>query len=213
MAEATGSSGGQGSGGGAGIYLIGVLVLAAASVGIFFATRGKDGGTTPTTTVAATQEPTAPKKLSGPAPPAPPEDDELDDEPTASASASASAAPSGSAKSGPNSGVAGSDNGACSKCGKGKSSSALESKVRSVAGSAQGCYNRALRTSAASGTLVVAVSVGAGGASCGASIVSDSVGNAEISSCVLGRFQGQSWPAPEEGCVTVSVPINFKIAN
>lgn len=210
MAEATGSSGGQSSGGGAGIYVVGFLVLAAAIVGIFFATRGKNE-TTPTATVAATQEPTAPKKLSGPAPPAPPE--AVDDEPTASATESASAAPSSSGKAGPNSGVAGSGAGACGACGKGKSSGALESKVRSVAGSAQGCYNRALRTSAASGTLVVAVSVGAGGASCGASIVSDSVGNAEISSCVLGRFQGQSWPAPDEGCVTVSVPINFKIAN
>ena len=85
--------------------------------------------------------------------------------------------------------------------------------MQSVAGSAQGCYNRALRTSAASGTLTVSVTVGTGGASCGVSIVSDTVGNSEISSCVLGRFQGQSWPAPDEGCVTLNVPITFKIAN
>jgi outer membrane biosynthesis protein TonB len=212
VAEATGNSGEQGSGGGAGIYLIGLLVIAGAIVAIVLATRGGDKAA-PTATVAQTEEPPAPKRINAPAPPAPPED--IDEEPTASAEPSAS--PSASSSAGRRTGSGGlaaaGDSGACAKCGKGKSSSALESKVRSVAGSAQGCYNRALRTSAASGTLVVAVSVGAGGASCGASIVSDSVGNSEISSCVLGRFQGQSWPAPEEGCVTVSVPINFKIAN
>lgn len=211
MAEATGDSGGQSSGGGAGIYLIGLLLLGGAIGGIVYATRDKGTTAANTATAAPSAEPTAPKKLAGPAPPAPP--DEIEEEPTASATTSASAAPSGSAKVGSGSGVAAGDGGACAKCGKGKSSGALESKIRSVAGSAQGCYNRALRTSAASGTLVVAVSVGAGGASCGVSIASDSVGNSEISSCVLGRFQGQSWPAPEEGCVTLSVPINFKIAN
>lgn len=213
MAEATGNSGGQGSGGGSGVYLIGFVVIALAIGGIvYFTTRddGTKGGTT--ATVAAAASDTAPKRMNAPAPPPPPED--IDEEPSASAATSASAAPSSSSgKGGPNSGVAGSGGGACGSCGKGKSSSALNAKVQSVAGSAQGCYNRALRTSAASGSLTVSVNVGAGGASCGVSIINDSVGNAEISSCVLGRFQGQSWPAPEEGCVTINVPINFKIAN
>lgn len=215
MAEATGNSGGEGSGGGSGVYLIGFVVIAAAIGGIvYFVTKddgsGKGAGTA---TVAAAASDTAPKRMNAPAPPPPPED--IDDEPSASAATSASAAPSSSSgKGGPNSGVAGSGAGACGSCGKGKSSSALESKVSAVAGSAQGCYQRALRgTSAASGKIVVAVSVGQGGASCGASIVSDTLNDGAISSCVLGRFQSQSWPAPEEGCVTINVPINFKLAN
>jgi hypothetical protein len=83
--------------------------------------------------------------------------------------------------------------------------------VNGAARSAQGCYNRALRTSEASGRMVVRVQVGSTGAICGASIVEDSVHSSDIASCVLGRFRGKSFPPPKSGCVVVNVPINFTI--
>ena len=71
---------------------------------------------------------------------------------------------------------------------------------------------RLRRTSAASGKIVVSVQVGANGSVCSASISNDTVGSGEISSCVLNRFRNVSLPPPEKGCVTLNVPINFKIA-
>ncbi|MEO7113280.1 MAG: AgmX/PglI C-terminal domain-containing protein, partial [Polyangiaceae bacterium] len=140
-----------------------------------------------------------------PAPPAPPSLDELPD-----AGDDAGTSTDGGTKIA--STGSGSSAGMCSKCTEGTSSAALNSKVHAIAGSAQGCYNRALRTSAASGKIVVSVQVGANGSVCNASISNDTIGSSEISSCVLGRFHGVSLPPPEKGCVTLNVPINFKIA-
>jgi len=105
----------------------------------------------------------------------------------------------------------GTGGGMCSNCGKGESSAALNSALSAMAGSAKGCYNRALRSSAVSGTLTVSVQVGANGTVCGASVVNDAVGSAEISSCVAGRFTGKKFPPPTSGCVVVNIPIAFKI--
>jgi hypothetical protein len=57
----------------------------------------------------------------------------------------------------------------------------------------------------------VSVQVGSNGAVCGASITKDTVGSGEISSCVLGKFRGRSFPAPQSGCVVVNIPIKFEI--
>jgi hypothetical protein len=59
--------------------------------------------------------------------------------------------------------------------------------------------------------MTVSVQVGSSGAVCGASIANDSVNSGEISSCVLGRFRGRTFPPPESGCVVVNIPIAFTI--
>ena len=88
-----------------------------------------------------------------------------------------------------------------------KQSKALRAKAQS----ATGCYQRALRTSEVSGSMTVSVQVGPSGSVCSASIVNDSVHSAEVSTCVLSRFRGQTFPPPTEGCVTVGIPISFTI--
>ena len=102
--------------------------------------------------------------------------------------------------------------GACSNCGQGKSNSSLDSALRAAAGSARGCYNRALQKNAgAAGKLTVNVQVGPSGAVCGASISNDTVGSGEVSTCVLQRFQGKSFPKPDQGCVSVAIPMSFEV--
>jgi outer membrane biosynthesis protein TonB len=102
------------------------------------------------------------------------------------------------------------ENGPCMGCGKGISTPELESKVAGRAGMARGCYNRALRVSEISGSLTVSVSIGADGTVCGSRIVKDTVGSPAISSCVLSKFSGTSFPRPKVGCVVINVPIAFK---
>jgi hypothetical protein len=134
-----------------------------------------------------------------PPPPPPPKE-----EPDAGADSGAQAGQGGGVKG------AGAST-ACSKCGEGQSSAALQSALSSAAQSAQGCYNRAIQRSAVSGRLSVSVQVGQNGAVCGAAITNDSVHSGDISSCVLGRFRGRTFPAPQSGCVVVNIPINFTI--
>ncbi len=186
---------------GSAVYLLGVLFLAAAITGIVFMTRKDSPKTDPTTRVEA-----KPPEVvhNAPPPPAPPKLEDLPD-----AGGDAGDAGKAEVKVASSSGGGA---GTCSKCTEGQSSSALNSKVQGIAGSAQGCYNRALRTSAASGKIVVSVQVGANGSVCSASIANDTMGSSEISSCVLNRFRNVSLPPPANGCVTLNVPINFKIA-
>ncbi len=186
---------------GSGVYLIGVLLLAGAIGGIVYFTHKDPPKTEPTTTL----EVKPPEPVHNvPPPPPPPKLEDLPD-------AGDDAGDAGKAEVKPSSG-SGAGGGVCSKCTEGVTSSALNSKVQSLAGSAQGCYNRALRSSAASGKIVVSVQVGANGSVCSAAITNDTVGSGEISQCVLGRFRSASLPPPEKGCVTIQVPINFKIA-
>ncbi len=72
-----------------------------------------------------------------------------------------------------------------------------------------GCYQRALRTSEASGSMTVSVQVGPGGSVCSAGLAVDNVHSNEVAQCVLGRFRGRSFPSPGTGCSTVNIPINF----
>ena len=99
----------------------------------------------------------------------------------------------------------------CSACGSGSSNATLNGAIRSRAGTAQGCYQRALRDGGSQGTITVAVSVGSDGAVCGANVVGDTLNNPAIASCVIGKFRGSSYPPPTSGCVTVQVPITFKV--
>ncbi len=180
---------------GSGMYLLFALLLLGGAAGLWFITR-KDPPPPPPPTVAKTAEPVID---TSPAPPPPPKDEELEPE-------------AGPPDAGTGKKLTGGGGGSCAKCGEGKPSAALNSAVRNAAGAAQGCYRRALRQTAATGSMTVSVQVGSTGNVCGASIVNDSVGSPEISNCVLGRFRGSNFPPPEQGCVIVNVPINFKLA-
>jgi outer membrane biosynthesis protein TonB len=189
-----------GSGYALGIAVFGVLI----AVLLYMRCSGDDDPKptpqTPATTATATASEAAP--LPEFAPPPPPEEEE-----DAGAEDAGGDTPSTGGGKKPVAGGAG----PCSNCGKGVTSSALNSAVSSTAGLARGCYQRALRAGGAEGTLVVSVSVGPAGNLCGARITSDSVGNPTISQCVLGKFQSRSYPKPQSGCVVVNVPISFKM--
>jgi hypothetical protein len=100
--------------------------------------------------------------------------------------------------------------GACKKCGDGEVSEALRAAVMGSRNLARGCFNRQLRAGGAQGALTVAVAVGSDGRLCSATITRDTVSNAALSQCVLGRFR-RGYPAPNRGCVVINVPINFKM--
>ncbi|MFO0551309.1 MAG: AgmX/PglI C-terminal domain-containing protein [Polyangiaceae bacterium] len=196
---------------GAGLYIVGALLLAGGIAAIVFYTSKSDAPV-PTPTAVATQDGQEPR---GPAPPPPPPPKPTTAEPTPSASTSASASSSAIASAGPATGPgpAVGGLGPCDKCGAPgtKASDALTSALSQAAGSARGCYNKAIQKSAASGRMKVLVTVGANGSVCGVSIGEDTVGNPEVSSCVLNRFQGKSFPKPEQGCVTIGIPVSFTV--
>lgn len=183
---------------GAGLYLIGALVLAGGIGGIIYITRS-DKPTTPTAAPVVTQE--QPINMAPPPPPPP--------APTASATASASAEPEASSTHVASTNGGG---GACSKCNEGISNGSLNSALQGAAGSARGCYNRVVQKNAGvAGKMNVAVQVGSTGAVCSAAITSDTVGSGEVSNCVLARFQGKTFPKPDKGCVTVNIPLSFSV--
>jgi outer membrane biosynthesis protein TonB len=181
------------------MYLVGAILLVAAAIGLYYCNKP-----VPPPVVAQSTAVTAPVKAEVPpplyAPPPPPKIDEPD------AGVDAGAAPT---KTGTGSGTPGP--GPCAGTCVGTATPALSSALRGRAQSAQGCYNRALRTSEVSGSLTVSVQVGPSGNVCAASLVNDSVNSNEISTCVLGRFRGQTFPPPSGGCVTVNIPISFTI--
>jgi hypothetical protein len=98
----------------------------------------------------------------------------------------------------------------CNACGKGASNSQVEAKVKGQALAAKGCYDRALRTENVSGMLIVSVSVGTDGRVCSASISKDTVGSQALANCVMSKFQSVQFPRPDQGCVVISVPIDFR---
>jgi hypothetical protein len=188
---------------GGGLYLIGAVVLVAAAVALF--SWKKCSTAQPVTQQTVTVTASAPPVREDPPPLfAPPPPPKLDDEPDAGLDVGKPAPKGTVAAPGPAGGPCG---GTCN----GAVNGALTSALRGRAQSAQGCYNRALRTSEVSGGLTVSVQVGPSGAACSASVVNDSVHSSEISSCVLGRFRGQTFPPPSGGCVTVNIPIAFTI--
>lgn len=185
-----------------GLYVAGIVILGAATVGLLV-WRSRQNDAPPQ---IVTAPPTVATSVAPPPPmfaPPPPPKIEAEPEPTASAAApSGSGAKAGSGVGGPN---------PCGKCGEGEGNSALSSAISSAAAGARGCYTRALRQGEVSGKMNVSVQVGSTGSVCGAAITSDTVGSPQVSSCVLSRFQGRSFPAPTKGCVVVNVPINFTI--
>jgi hypothetical protein len=106
--------------------------------------------------------------------------------------------------------IAGSGNSGCAAVCKGEAPFALRSALSGAAGSVRGCYERALRQNAMlQGKLVVAAKIGPGGAPCGASLASDTLGDPSVAACVLQKFRTGNFPAPQGGCVDVQVPISF----
>lgn len=178
-------------------YIAGVVLLGALIGGLVW-WKSKDPAPPtppPAPPVAATEPP--PIHMNAAPPPPPPI---VEEEPDAGADAAAS-----------KTAVKGAGPGPCSGKCVGESSPALNAALRTTAQSAQSCYNRALRGGEVSGSMTVSVQVGSNGAVCSASIGNDSVRSSEISSCVLGRFRGRSFPAPQSGCVVVNIPISFAI--
>ena len=145
-------------------------------------------------------QPAKPASLPDFAPPPPP---------PAESSAAPVASALGNGKSGKGGGAA--PGSACSACGQGVSTAALNAAVQSRAATAQGCYNRALRQGGAEGKVTMSVSIGNDGSVCGVSVVKDSLGSAVTTSCIAGKLQGGVYPKPTEGCVVLQVPIVFKM--
>jgi len=182
-------------------YVVGTVVLALLGVGLFvWKSKQAEPTATPETAQVATTTATAtePKPLLHAPPPPPP----VEEEPAPSANTPTSVKAANPTPAGP---------GPCGGTCQGTAPAALSSALRGTAQSAQGCYNRALRTSEASGSMTVSVRVGPNGSVCSAQLVNDTVGSSEISSCVLGRFRGKTFPPPSGGCVTVNIPISFAI--
>jgi outer membrane biosynthesis protein TonB len=182
------------------------VLLVGAAVALF---AWKTCGTPPPVTQQAatvTATVSSPPKRDDPPPLyAPPPLPHVDEEPDAGADAGKpTAAPRGS-------GVASAGGGPCSGTCSGESTGALSAALRGRAQSAQGCYQRALRTSEVSGSLTVSVQVGPSGQVCSASLVNDTVHSSEVASCVLGRFRGQTFPPPSGGCIVANIPISFTI--
>lgn len=186
---------------GNGPYILGIVAFGAMTVALLlYWKQCMSSGPPPPAPTAAKPVETTQAPVPVFAPPPPPEPEEPDAGPDAAAPVSGGH------------GTRPASAGACSGCGSktSVSSSAVESKVAAQASLARGCYNRALRTSAVSGTLMVSVSVGADGRVCGASILNDTVGSPSISNCVLSKFRGNQFPRPKRGCVVINVPIAFK---
>jgi hypothetical protein len=105
--------------------------------------------------------------------------------------------------------VVASGGGGCGTC-SGEVPPQLRSALASAANSARGCYERALRQNAMlQGKMLVSVKVGTQGNSCSANMVSDTLGDPSVATCVLQKFRGGSFPAPKGGCAEVNVPISF----
>lgn len=105
--------------------------------------------------------------------------------------------------------VVASGGGGCGSCG-GEVPPQLKSALASAANSARGCYERALRQNAMlQGKMLVSVKIGSHGNSCGANMVSDSLGDPSVASCVLQKFRAGQFPPPKGGCAEVNVPISF----
>ncbi len=181
-------------------YVIGILVLGILAGGLvcWKSKQSQPSATSQSATALQVSSAPPPPQLPQFAPPPPPKlDEEVDAGPAPSAKGTSQAAAPGGA-------------GLCGKCTEGQTSPALNTALRSRVQSTQSCYNRALqKNSEVAGSMTVSVQVGSTGAVCGASIVNDSVHSNEVSSCVLGRIRGQSFPPPTSGCVTLNIPIAF----
>jgi len=100
--------------------------------------------------------------------------------------------------------------GACGGECTGAASPALRSALSARAGAARRCYERALRQNGIlEGRMTIGVRVGSSGRVCSASVVSNSLGDPSVASCVVGLMRSANLPAATGGCVDVQVPMSF----
>jgi outer membrane biosynthesis protein TonB len=93
---------------------------------------------------------------------------------------------------------------------RGGATAELQSALRLEAVRARSCYERALSQNAGlSGNVVVSLRLGPSGEVCSAALGKDTLGDSEVTACVMQRFRGANFPKPGGGCVDVAVPINF----
>jgi hypothetical protein len=98
----------------------------------------------------------------------------------------------------------------CAKECSGTATAALQSALAGRAGQSRSCYEKALSSNATlEGTLTVGVKVGPGGQVCSARVVADGLHDPGVSNCVVNRFAGSTFPAPQGGCADVNVPLRF----
>jgi len=57
--------------------------------------------------------------------------------------------------------------------------------------------------------MALSVRVGSGGQVCSAAVTGDELGEVAVTACVTNLFRAGRFPAPDGGCVDVSVPMNF----
>ncbi|MGB9600966.1 MAG: TonB family protein, partial [Myxococcota bacterium] len=92
------------------------------------------------------------------------------------------------------------------KMDQAKINAIIKSKQKAL----QDCYERELRKNPnLSGKIVVRFTIGEDGKVADVRIESDTMGNAEVSDCILSRIRRWIFPKPDEGSVTVSVPFVF----
>jgi hypothetical protein len=178
--------------GAGGFIVAAVVMLVAMGALIFWKLQDKGEPTKPAALLPVVEEPPAPK-LEAPPPPPPPLEkvEDAGKAPVAKAPVRVAAGP-------------------CSGECTGTAPAALQGALRAKAGASRGCYERALRQNPMlKGRIMVGVRVGAQGQVCSAGIVSDTLGDPGVSSCVLGTFRSGSLPPPVGGCAEVQVPMNF----
>ena len=141
--------------------------------------------------VATTAEPVLDSPPPPPPPPPPPEESAKPDD----------KGPKKVGSTGPN---------PCSQACTGSPTAALTSALSGRAGQSRSCYEKALSSNATlEGTLTIGVKVGPGGQVCSARVVADGLHDPGVSNCVVNRFMGASFPAPQGGCAEVNVPLRF----
>lgn len=194
---------GQGGGGGNGVLIaIGVIVLLGAAGGILWWVSKKDTSQqAPTTaTTVASASASAPKpETTLELPPLP------TDEPDAAADA-----PADAADAAPHVATGGGGGGGCTGTCSGSVPTDLANFIRGRGAAAKTCYRSALEASESlSGDITVSLRIAHDGSLCSATVVSDTVGNASLASCVKGKMATR-YPAPTGGCVDQRITINFK---
>jgi hypothetical protein len=195
---------GHGGGGNGVLIAIGVIILLGAAGGILWWVGKKEP--TPqnqtTTVTSASTGTTPPPESTVELPPLP------TPEPDAGPDVGADAAEAGPkvVTNGGGGGGGGSCGGTCT----GTVPTELRNFISGRGAAAKLCYRAALEAQEGlAGDITVSLRIASDGSLCSASIVSDSVGNANLATCVKQKMQ-TSYPAPKGGCVDQRVTINFK---
>lgn len=184
----------QGNGG---LIALGVLMLFIAGGLVLWkmnAGTGEPEVVTDTTPLA--QPAPAPEVFDNAPPPPPDEEEEKEEKPEEPSKTVGTTKPSGPA--------------GCSGECKGNVTPALQSALASRGQMARSCYMTALRNNPAlEGKMTMSVKVSPNGTVCGVSVANNDLGDPSVASCATAKFNAGPFPAPNGGCVTVNVPLNF----